>query len=200
MKADAETRVCESRLRALQAALNTCAMERDVSAYCLAPSGSTPFLTNIALDNSRYISCPADDTSPEKLGAAASYGYNTILDGISSQEYQKLPADLIIIGDCDSASFSTNSDSSLPLEKRHSKIALLTTTKLALGITKGFQEDKGKFIKRITAANEACHAKYQNCLRQAFDDNKDKDASIRAAAYVTCASSSLGEECSGDYE
>ncbi len=203
MKADSEAKTCETKLIALQAAFNSCVMEKSVS-DCLDPTNQ-PFRTNIALENLRYISCPADKTSPETGGV--SYGYNTALDNLTSRQYQRMPEDLIIIGDCDSGNFTINDPTKLPLIKRHTKYEVTGSKTFALAITKAYRTsqgiNQGKRIKRITSetGNEACHAAYQECLTGCFNTYKDsEDTAARASCYSGCIASDLVPACSSDYE
>ncbi|MCX5714319.1 MAG: hypothetical protein NT033_05830 [Candidatus Omnitrophica bacterium] len=197
MKADAEARVCEANLVALQAGFNNCVMDESMS-DCLDTAGQ-PFLTNIALGNLKTISCPSDLGSPVKVLGASSYGYNSALGDLSYKQYQRMPSDLIIIGDCESTTFSLlDSDRTIPLVKRHTKYELTgSKTIFALAVTKATRPgvDKGKRIKKITDLNESCHAGYQNCLANWFDSNKNADPIT--SPYSSCLPD---PECSSDYQ
>lgn len=195
MKADSATKSCETKLIALQAAFNSCVMEKGLS-YCLDSSSAQPFLNSIALGDLKYLSCPADLDSPEKKdGAHISYGYNSILNGLSTKDYQQVPSDLIIIGDCKSAAFATDKDLSA-LEMRHVKYKPSGgNTLIALAITKASRVNQGKLIKRITAENKACHEAYQKCLTNWFAVNKGRDTFL-SNCYSDCIPAPA---CYGDY-
>jgi competence protein ComGC len=51
----------------------------------------------------KTMTCPADTTPPP---GGVSYGLNANLAGISTLVYRSLPADIILIGDCDVATFN----------------------------------------------------------------------------------------------
>jgi type II secretory pathway pseudopilin PulG len=71
------------------------------------------FINRLAKGDIKLITCLADTTPPAEGGI--SYGLNSTLANMSSQEYQALSADTFLIGDCESATFTSSDD----LSKRH---------------------------------------------------------------------------------
>ncbi len=71
------------------------------------------FINQLAKGDIKLITCPADTTPPAQGGI--SYGLDSILGNMSSQEYRALSANTFLIGDCESATF-TSSDN---LSQRH---------------------------------------------------------------------------------
>ncbi len=73
---------------------------------------------NIAKGDIKLITCPRDSNPSATHG---SYGLNSVLTNINSQDYQNLSAGTLIVGDCVSATFTVAAE----LTERHRHYAIL---------------------------------------------------------------------------
>lgn len=74
--------------------------EKKGLAYAQAPG----LMTLISKGDVRLITCPADPTPPAQGGI--SYGLNSALINMTSQAYRALPANTVLIGDCENNGFN----------------------------------------------------------------------------------------------
>ncbi len=84
----------------------------------------------IAKGNVGLITCPKDQTNPASGGT--SYGLNAALAEISLGDYKTIPADAVLIADCDSPVFNGMGD----LSKRHFQYQVLNKIDYAQVVTK----------------------------------------------------------------
>lgn len=84
-------------------------LERQTKNFAYAQS----FISQLSGGNMASITCPADTTPPGQGGI--SYGFNSILGNMTKKQYQALPVDTALIGDCESATYTSSAD----LDERH---------------------------------------------------------------------------------
>jgi prepilin-type N-terminal cleavage/methylation domain-containing protein len=114
----------------------------------------------IAKGDVTLITCPSDNTSPAAGGV--SYGINSALAGISSQEYRLMPGGTLLMGDCDSTVFYDPSG----LSKPHGHQVFFSVTKYAQGVIK-----EGDIVKVEESTITASHA--ENYKQEIKEEKKD---------------------------
>jgi prepilin-type N-terminal cleavage/methylation domain-containing protein len=95
----------------------------------------------LAKGNIGLITCPKDLTNPSSGGI--SYGLNGVLAEITLGDFKAIPADAVLIGDCDSPVFNGVGD----LNKRHFLYQGLTKEDYAQIVTKKGETYKSKKAK-----------------------------------------------------
>ncbi len=172
--ADSEAKVCETNLEALNTSLEIYAMEHDgmpgdlselspehiqkAYARILQEKGAwkiklayyivgweqrglayAGLLNDIAGGNMKLMICPA------AVPGERSYGMNSALAHITSQDYRALSDDTLFIGDYENATFTNLTD----LKERHKHYGILTseTYAQAIGKDKKIKEEKGGNVK-----------------------------------------------------
>ena len=89
------------------------------------------FLTDIiAKGDKSMLTCPADSTPATKGGR--SYGISSALANMSYQAYQNLPANTLLIGDCENATFT----GATQLSETHKHPKLFTAANYAQAVSK----------------------------------------------------------------
>ncbi len=94
-----------------------------------------PFVKTIAQGNARLMSCPADSTPPETGGI--SYGVNSTLANMRYRDYKNLSGDILLIGDCENATFTNIYD----LSERHKHVFARTDYAQAVNRSGGVKEE-----------------------------------------------------------
>lgn len=104
------------------------------------------FIDRLAKGDIKLITCPADPNPPPE---GISYGLNSNLANMTSQEYRALSADTLLIGDCESVTFTSSDD----LSKRHKHFfenyaQTINKEGKVKGKGKGKGEGKGEGLKK----------------------------------------------------
>ncbi|MBU1997900.1 MAG: hypothetical protein KKE64_00215, partial [Candidatus Omnitrophica bacterium] len=91
------------------------------------------FITNLAKGDLRTITCPGDSTKPASGGI--SYGFNSgLIAPISSYNYGRIDPSVVLIADCDGATFAGVGQIS---SDRHIKYTFAGSSSSGLAITRG---------------------------------------------------------------
>ena len=100
-------------------------------------------LNDLVKGDVSMLSCPADPTPANKGGR--SYGMSSALIGMTYQQYQNLPANTLLIGDCENATFAGATQ--LSANHKHPKLFTATNYAQAVGKDTRVNEVSGSSVK-----------------------------------------------------
>lgn len=132
------------------------------------------FLNTLARGNIEMITCPRDSSVDPDHG---SYGINSILMNMTSQQYRQLSANTFLIGDCDTSTFTDSTQ----LAERHKHAGIFGTTTdyaIAVDVEEDAWEADEEEGNEQKGGNPGCQQQKKEC--------KDGCKSLTGQARATC--------------